>query len=87
MELIGTNFDSSGLYKIYLEGSTLITFNGGDETSLEEIGRQVLTPAPDFNAGSEDDWYVYGTNGHTCDIHHDVDAARIDGTVYALVWA
>lgn len=84
MELIGTNFDSSGLYKIYLDGNTLVTLNGGDENDLEEIARQELTPAPDFTAGSEEDWYVYGTNGHTCDIHYEEDYARIDGTTYSL---
>ncbi|RFA11813.1 hypothetical protein B7R22_17635 [Subtercola boreus] len=84
MELIGTNFDSSGLYKIYLDGSTLVTFNGSDENSLEEIGRQDLTAAPDFTAASDEDWYVYGTNGHTCDIHSEEDYARIDGTIYTL---
>jgi hypothetical protein len=43
-----------------------------------------LIPAPDFTA-PEDEWYVYGANGHVCDVHYDGDHARIGGASYELV--
>lgn len=85
MNLIGTNADSSGMYKMFLDGDELVTFNGVDSDSLEETARQKLVPAPGFVAESEDDWYVYGTDGHTCDIHFEGENARIDGATYELV--
>lgn len=85
MELTGTNFDSSGLYKMYLDGDTLVTYNGSNDDDLEEIARQTLVPEHTFESESEEDWYVYGTAGHTCDIHSESDYARIDGVTYHLV--
>ena len=40
MELIGINFDSSGLCKMYRDRGVLLTLNGSDEEYLEEIARQ-----------------------------------------------
>jgi hypothetical protein len=84
MELIGTNVDSSGYYKMYLDGDDLVTFTGSDEDSVEEMGRQRLVPAPDFSS-PEDEWSTYGANGHTCDIHYLGDYGRIDGVIYELI--
>jgi hypothetical protein len=86
MELIGMNFDSSGLYKMYRDGDVFVTFNGSDENSLEEIARQTLIPDESFQFPSEDDWAIYGVDGHTYDVHSgDGDHARIDGDVYQLL--
>lgn len=84
MELIGTNVDSSGYYKMYLDGQTLVTYIGSDEDSVEELVRQNLVPAPDFTA-PEDEWAPYGANGHVCDIHYLGDYGRIDGITYELI--
>lgn len=84
MEFIGENVDGSGSYRMYLDGDALVTqsSNGGGE--FWELARQGLSPAPDFVADSEDDWYEYGVAGHQCDVHYEAPYARIDGTVYAL---
>lgn len=84
MELVGSNFDSSGLYRIYVDGDALVTLNGASEDTLEETARQLLVPAPEFVADHDDDWYNYGVDGHVCDIHMYGDHARIDGTTYKL---
>ena len=86
LELIGINLDSSGLYKMYRDRDVLVTFNGSDENTLEEIARQALVLDVSFEAVSEEDWSVYGVEGHTCEIHSgDGDYARIDGNIYQLV--
>ncbi|QHC65086.1 hypothetical protein GSU69_19730 (plasmid) [Rathayibacter festucae] len=84
MELIGTNVDSSGYYKMYLDGQAMVTYTGSDEDSVEELVRQNLVPAPDFTAPA-DEWYLYGANGHVCDVHYEGDHARIDGATYELI--
>ena len=83
MDLVGNNFDSSGLYAMYLDDGVLVTYTGSSESSLEETARQRLVPAPDF-AADPAEWYVYGVEGHTCDVHVDGEHARIDGATYAL---
>ncbi|PTL73225.1 hypothetical protein C1I63_10435 [Rathayibacter caricis DSM 15933] len=83
MELIGTNSDGSGDFSMYLDGETLRTFIAVDG-ELEESARQELAPAPGFESAKED-WYVYGSNGHSCDIHVDGEHARVDGSTYLLV--
>lgn len=85
MELIGSNLDSSGIYRMYLDGNALVTLNGPTEDTLEETARQTLVPAPTFTVEDEDDWYTYGTGGHTCDVHFEGEHARIDGETYELV--
>lgn len=84
MVLIGANSDSSGFYRMFLNGDLLITMIGSSPEGLEESGRQRLVPAPDFIAPSEDSWYNYGTEGHICDIDEYGEYARIDGSTYAL---
>ncbi len=83
MQLIGKNSDGSGDFTIYLNGETLHTFIDVDGKP-EESARQDLTPAPDFES-SADDWYIYGSDGHVCDIHVDGTHARVDGITYELV--
>lgn len=82
VQLIGKNSDGSGDFTIYLDGETLRTFIDVDGKS-EESARQDLVPAPDFESANEN-WYIYGSNGRTCDIHIDGEHARVDGLTYRL---
>lgn len=83
MELIGTNHDSSGAYRIYRDPDALITVNG--EGSADEYRvRQRLVPASNFTAEDED-WYPYGTEGQRCDIHVDGEHARLGDGVFQLI--
>jgi len=85
VELIGINLDSSGLYEIYRDGDVFIIFHGDDATA-EEIARQTLRLDSSFEVGSEEDWSLYGSNGHTWDIDtEENDHARIDGVAYRLI--
>lgn len=84
MDLIGTNTDSSGLYRMYLDGADFVTHTSNGGGDFVELARQPLSPAPEYEADSDDDWYAYGTDGHQCDVHYSDPYARIDGAVYKL---
>lgn len=83
MELIGTNRDSSGTYRMYREAGALITVNGEGSDDEYRV-QQHLVPAPNFTA-DDDDWYPYGTEGQRCDIHVDGEHARLVDGIFELV--
>ena len=81
MELIGTNFDSSGHYTMELDGDVLVTTIG---LTNGEVFRETLTPAATPFVYTEEEWYDYSANGHTSYFYMYGEQVIIVGNSYTM---